>query len=157
MTTYALIRDGAVVSYPYSFAMLRADNPQISFPRDPDDAKLAEYGVIALANGVVPEHDPVTQDIVEGSPAIVGGVWTRVWSAVAASASEIAARQADAADAAAFSDIVADSFVPQFIAMTPAQVRTYIANNTDNLTQCRAVLEKVCLMLLLLARREFRQ
>jgi hypothetical protein len=50
----------------------------------------------------------------------------------------------------------ADAFVQSFISMTPQQVSDYVAANTDNLAQTRALMEKMALMLLVLARREFR-
>lgn len=54
------------------------------------------------------------------------------------------------------SAILADSFVPQFIAMTPAQVSAYINTNVTSLATAKTLIEKLSLMVLLLARREFR-
>ena len=66
---------------------------------------------------------------------------------------KIQQEQADAADKAA---IKADTFVQNFISMTPAQVSTYVDNNTATLAQTRVLLNKMALMLLALARREYR-
>ena len=153
--TYALIIDGAVAQYPYSFALLRRDNPQVSYPSDPSDDRLAEFGVHAVAPAAKPATS-LTQNIVEATPVLVGGVWTQAWTVVAASAEEIAARQMQAADEAAATEIKADTFVASFIAMTPAQVATYVDNNTATLAAMRTVVKKMAVMLLLLARREFR-
>lgn len=41
----SIVRDGK--RFPYSEALLRADNPNVSFPRDLSGVDLAPYGVIA--------------------------------------------------------------------------------------------------------------
>lgn len=50
----------------------------------------------------------------------------------------------------------ADAFVQQFIEMTPAEVDTWITSNVTDLASARNLLKKISIMLLLLARREFR-
>jgi hypothetical protein len=97
----------------------------------------------------------LTQDPVE-QWALVNGVWTQSWAMVNLSAEIAAARQQAATDAAEAAAIKADAFVQNFIAMTPAQVETYVANNTANLAQVRSLLGKMALMLLILAKREYR-
>jgi hypothetical protein len=52
--------------------------------------------------------------------------------------------------------IKVDSFVSNFIAMTPTQVSNYINTNVTSLATAKPVIEKLALMALLLARREFR-
>ena len=74
-----------------------------------------------------------------------------------AKADAIAARESvEARDAEQRATVKADAFVAQFVAMTPAEVETYINNNTANLAAVRALLVRMGKMLLLLARREFR-
>jgi len=41
----SIVRDGK--RFPYSYAMLRADNPSVSFPRDLSGVDLTPFGVIA--------------------------------------------------------------------------------------------------------------
>lgn len=154
--TYALITDGAVTTYPYTYAMFRAANPDVSFPAEVTDERLAEFGIYAVAPTDKPSHNAITENVVEGTPVLVGDVWTQAWSVVTASAEEIASRQAAAADAAAKAAVKADSFVGTFIAMTPAQVETYVQNNVTSLATAKDVIAKMGVMLLLLARREFR-
>lgn len=60
------------------------------------------------------------------------------------------------ADAQAKAEIKVDAFVRQFINMTPAQVSAYINTNVTSLATAKPVIEKLALMVLLLARREFR-
>lgn len=58
-------------------------------------------------------------------------------------------------DAALKSQARADAFVQQFTAMTPAQVDAYIDANVTTVAGARALLKKMALMLLLIARREY--
>lgn len=155
--TYALVKDGAVVAYPYSFAQLRKDNPQVSFPREPSDERLAEFGVVTITPTDRPDIDRTTQNLAEGTPALVGKVWTQVWNVTDASPEQVAVRRAIKADEDAAAAIKADSFVESFIAMTPAQVASYIDANVTNLASAKTVIAKMAMMLLLLARREFRE
>lgn len=153
--SYALIVNGAVSQYPYSFAALRRDNPQVSFPREATDERLAEFGVVKLA--AVARPVPGTgKNVVEGQPALVGDVWTQVWTEVDATPEEIASRAQQAADDAARLSVKADAFVTSFIAMTPAEVTAHIEANVTNLASAKNVISKLALMVLLLARREFR-
>ena len=152
---YALIIVGAVAQYPYSFWQLRKDNPDVSFPRDPSDERLADFGMIALATGTPPAHDPITQNIVEGTPALVVGVWTQVWNVVAASAEEIAARQQNAAVEGELSAAKLDAWIVSYLAMTPSAAEQYVLNNSANLAQLRSVTSKMAYALRVLIRREF--
>lgn len=152
---YAKIVNGAVVAYPYTFRQLRLDHPQTSFPATPTDATFAEYGVLPVADTAKPPYDQ-TKNIVEGIPVLVNGVWTQTWDQSAASAAEIAARQLDVDDASDFTVVKADSFIPQFLAMRPAQLDTYIETNVTNLATTRDLLKKMAMMLLILSRRVLR-
>lgn len=60
---YALITNGVVEKYPYSIGQLRKDNPQTSFPKNPVDSLLAEYGVFPVVRTDWPEHDPIHQRV----------------------------------------------------------------------------------------------
>jgi hypothetical protein len=152
--TYALVKDGTLVQYPYSFAQLRRDNPRVSFPRNPDDARLEEFGVFLVADAPQPDAD-LTQNVSETTPVVVKGVWTQAWAVTAATAEEIADRRKQARHKADREAVKADTFVATFLAMTPAEVDTYVANNTTSLGEARALLRKIALMLHVLARREF--
>lgn len=50
----------------------------------------------------------------------------------------------------------ADAFVRKFVEMTPAQVTSWIGANVNSLAEAKTLLTKMALMLLLLARREFK-
>jgi hypothetical protein len=79
----------------YTIGQLRRDNPQVSFPKSIPDATLAEYDVYPLTATERPSYDPITQNLTEGTPALVNGVWTQVWDVTDATAEEIAQRKAD--------------------------------------------------------------
>jgi hypothetical protein len=143
------------VEYPYSLSKLKAEHANTSFPREMRDEMLAEYGIYP----VLPTPRPastLTQDPVEQTPQLINGVWTQIWAMVDVSAEEAAQRAQDAADAAELQATKADAFVKSFFGMPPSQLESYVNNNTANLAQVRALLTKMALMLLALAKREYR-
>jgi hypothetical protein len=50
----------------------------------------------------------------------------------------------------------ADAFVRQFVNMTPAQVADYVNGNVSNLTDARNLLIKLALMMLALAKEQYK-
>lgn len=155
--SYVYAPSGTLVEYPFTFERLRKLFPDVSYPKQPSDARLADFGVFRIEPTAKPAaSDPITKNVVEVLPTLVGGVWTQTWGEEDATAEQIARRQRDAADETTRSEIKADSFVSTFVAMTPAQVSNYVTNNVTDLASARALLVKMALMLLLLARREFR-
>lgn len=155
--TYALIADGKVAKHPYSFHELRADNPDVSFPRDPDDKWLEQWGVFKIAAVPMPEPSSVTKEVVAGAgPELVNGVWTQTWLEVDASADVVAHRQAKAEHLAIFHSVKADAFVRNFIGMTPKQVIAHIDAAPNTVAGMKALITKMALMMLVLARREFK-
>jgi hypothetical protein len=153
---YALIKDNIVIQYPYGFAQLRNDNQQVSFPRNPSDEKLAEFGVVIVASSPTPVHNPITENVVEVTPVQNDGIWTQAFSVETATAEEIASRQKSADDETSSSEIKADIFVENFIKMTPAQLSEYIDDNATTVAALRVLVKKMALMLLILARRGLR-
>lgn len=144
-----------VIAYPYRLHDLKKDNPDVSFPREISNELLAEYGVYPVTKVERPAPT-LTQDPVEQPPQLVNGAWTQVWAMVDVSPEEAARRQQDATDEADAAAVKVDAFVQNFIAMTPAKVSAYVNANTANIAQTRALLNKMALMLLALARREYR-
>jgi len=65
---------------------------------------------------------------------------------------KIAKEETSKAEVAA---IKADEFVKSFVSMTPAQVAAYVENNTSNIADVRALLTKMAVMLLAMAKREY--
>jgi hypothetical protein len=153
--TLAKIVTGAVAEYPYSISKLREDHPNVSFPREISDDLLGEYDAYRVASSERPSRT-LTQDPVEQTPELIDGVWTQVWAMVDVSTEEAARRQQAAQAEADTAAVKADTFVQNFIAMTPAQVSAYVENNTANLAQVRSLLTKMALMMLALARRQYR-
>jgi hypothetical protein len=141
--------------YPFQLSMLFSEHPNTSFPREIPDELLAQYGVYRVSSTQRPAPT-LTQDPVEQAPQFINGAWTQVWAMVDVSLEEAARRQQEATDETDAAAVKVDTFVQNFIAMTPAQVESYVANNTANNAQVRALLTKMALMLLVLARREYR-
>lgn len=73
------IIDGQI-TYPYSIRQLRRDNPQVSFPREMPEERLADWGVYPVTKVAQPVYDPETQVVEEGQPVQIDGVWTQVWN-----------------------------------------------------------------------------
>jgi hypothetical protein len=152
---YLKAESGQVAEYPYTISKLKADNPQTSFPKEMPESLLAEFGVYPVA-AVVRPSSTLTQDPVEQTPQLINGQWTQAWAMVDVSAEEAARRQQAAQDETDNAAVKADTFVQNFIAMTPAGVSAYVENNTANLAEVRALLKKVALMLLAIARQQYR-
>jgi hypothetical protein len=153
---YAKVIDGAVVTYPYTLAMLKADNPNVSIPRDPARIRIEDWNVVAVAEVARPEPSSIEVNVVEGNPALVDGSWTQTWAEVPATAEQIAERTREAADEAVRQANRTDAFVQTFIAMTPAEVADYVETNVTNLATSKTLLKRMAVMLLMLARREYR-
>jgi hypothetical protein len=85
---YVKITNGAVETYPYSIGQLRKDNPNVSFPKNPSDQTLAEWGVYPVVSTAEPSYDAATQRLVWGTPALVNGQWTHTWQTVDLSAEQ---------------------------------------------------------------------
>lgn len=90
---YVLTSGSTVLAYPYSENQLRRDNPQVSFPSAISQELLDDYGVMSVALVPQPAFDPITQDLVELTPALMEGLWTQVWGVVDVSPEEVQRRQ----------------------------------------------------------------
>jgi hypothetical protein len=88
---YALIINKTIEKYPYSIGELRKDNPQTSFPKNPSDALLADWGVFPVKPTGRPQVDH-TKNVAEGTPVQQGGEWVQVWVVTNATPEEIAER-----------------------------------------------------------------
>ena len=87
---YVKITNGAVEQYPYTLGNLRRDNPNTSFPRNPNSEVLAEWGVHPVTVEAEPSYDRATQKLVQQTPSLVDGVWVVTWQAQAKTSDEIA-------------------------------------------------------------------
>jgi len=92
---YILAPNGTAETYPYSIGQLRRDNPQVSFPKNPTAALLASYSVFPVTGTERPVYDPIAQDLSEGAPLTIAGVWTQVWAVTDAALEEVERRKAD--------------------------------------------------------------
>jgi hypothetical protein len=76
---FAKIINDVVEKYPYSIGQLRKDNSNVSFPKEPDAATLAAFNTFDVVRTPQPEIDH-TQNVAEGVPQKIDGVWTQVWN-----------------------------------------------------------------------------
>jgi E3 ubiquitin-protein ligase DOA10 len=102
-----------------------------------------------------PASDPINENVTEGTPVWNTDRYEQTWVVSAATPEEIADRTKEAQDLANFQEIQNDTFVQNFIAMTPTQIETYVENNTANVAEVRALLKKIAKMLLHLARNGY--
>lgn len=77
MTAYVRADGATIVAYPYSFALLRADHPNVSFPREPTPELLAEYGVFPVAASTPPAEEGKRPE--ETTPVFLKGEWVQGW------------------------------------------------------------------------------
>ena len=63
----------------YSIEQLRRDNPNVSFPKTPSDALLAEWDVYPFMVQDQPTYDYLTQTATATPIAEVNGTWTQDW------------------------------------------------------------------------------
>lgn len=83
--------NGAIEKYPYSIGELRKDNPQTSFPKNPNNELLAEWGVFPVAPTPQPKVDH-TKNVTEVDPVKTGDAWVQTWQVTDASQEEIEQR-----------------------------------------------------------------
>ncbi len=91
---YVLAPNAVIEKYPYSIGDLRRDNPQTSFPAQPTNALLAEYGVFPVSRTDIPVVD-YKKAVTEANPKRVNGQWVQVWTVSNRTAAEIAQIEAD--------------------------------------------------------------
>lgn len=149
--SHVLAPKGVVAKWPYSFADLRRDNPQVSFPAEPTDEMFAAFDVHPVVASTKPST-AIGEDAREVAPVLIGGVWTQQWKVVAADPSVVKARRIEKEKG----QIKLDAFVASFVEMTPAEVDAYIDANVTNLASAKNVIGKLAMMVLVLAKREFR-
>jgi len=146
----------ALEVYPYTFKMWKKDHPNVSIREDM--SILGDYRVVPVADrGDRPApSDPVAFKVERGPEVKTDGAWAETWIEVALTADEIAFRQSQKDDADVKIAVKADAFVGNFIAMTPAEVASYVEGEVTNLASAKLLLKRMAVMLLLLARREFK-
>lgn len=114
---------------PYSIRQLRLDNPDTSFPTDPSDDLLAQWGVYPVEAQPVPVHDLMTQQVVQLEPECIAGKWVHCWDVRPLSNYDL--RQAFKAQRAA---------AVQAITVTTAAGNTFDGDETSQGRMARAIL-----------------
>lgn len=85
--TYAKIEEGQIVEYPVYEGDIRLRFSNVSFPTP----FVAPEGYVAVAD-VVPPQVGVFENLYEGQPVEIGGVWTRQWLVTDATEEQITER-----------------------------------------------------------------
>ena len=76
---HAKLSNGQVSKYPYTFADIRADYPNTSFPVPLDAAALVSLGMVEVRPTPMPEHDQYAEKAVEVTPVKTGDEWVQAW------------------------------------------------------------------------------
>lgn len=100
---YAKVINDVVEKFPYTFADLKADNPNTSFPSTIPEATLAEYNVYPVIETTAPAYDAAYQVptyTIEGA----GATWTQTWQVSDAGVSDEDLRNTRYAENAAYAD-----------------------------------------------------
>lgn len=132
---YALIENGVVVQYPYSYVNLKQDNPNTSFPNEINNQSLESFGVYVVYNTTPPV---VTKDqyLQEGTPVYnaENQRWEQVWIVVDMTPEQIAQRdesdrQANKAQAASMLQATDWTTIPDV--SDPAVSDPYLTNAAE--------------------------
>ena len=75
----ALIEDSNIVKYPISLSDLKKKFPLTSFPSSIDGFNLSDFGAVKVEPTVKPTIDPETQELSEGTPELIDGIWKQKW------------------------------------------------------------------------------
>lgn len=87
---YVKIANGAVEQYPYTLGNLRRDNPNVSFPKNPTDEMLADWGVYPVTYTDPPSSNEATQNVtLDATPTLNNSVWELGWTVTDKTATEI--------------------------------------------------------------------
>lgn len=150
---FAKVENGTVVDYPYTLRAFKQDNPNVSPPNDL--SALGAYGVVVVEAVSRPlPSDPITVKVVEATPTNVNGTWKQTWIEQPLTAEQIAQNQKAEAQLQVENDARADAFIQQFVQYNAQQVQNYVDANVTDLASAKAVLKKLALICLALAKTQ---
>ena len=75
-------------TYPYTLQQLKQENPHTTFPAQPNDEALSDFGVYVVQSTPKPTYN-YTKNVEEGTPILVDGIYKQNWVETGASQSEI--------------------------------------------------------------------
>ena len=80
--------ENQIITYPYTFSSLQAENPYTNFGDNQDvmywfpqtnAATELGYQLFGVLNTPQPAYDPITQYVLEGQPVLTDGQWYQTW------------------------------------------------------------------------------
>lgn len=89
---YVQINNGIVVRRFANDYEVRREFPNIAFPQVLTNVELDGLGIYELLEGSIPSYDPMSENLIEIAPALIGSSWTRQWHVETASPEEIQER-----------------------------------------------------------------
>ena len=131
---------------------VRQNVGNVSFPSIITEDMLTAHGYASIAP-TLPTYSPATEKAVEIAPINIAGTWTQQWQVVQLTAEEVAAAAKIARDAADAGAAKVDAKLNALAAMTPAQVRAWVAANVTNLADAKDVLSTLAVAVSIIARK----
>jgi hypothetical protein len=95
----ALVQDGVITQYPAGVGELRQRFPDASFPSNLENVDLGAFGAVVVQQTPQPAVDTSLEQLREGAPEQVDGVWRQTWVVTALSAEQLAAKAEQLASA----------------------------------------------------------
>ena len=138
---YAKVVSGVLEQFPYTYADLKADNPNTSFPKQPAGVDLDLWNVKPVTQLADPPYDPATQRLVQGTPVFNDPNWEVTQVVQALTQEEVDDKQTEsdlADDLALFSS---DPNVKALLGARSAQIENYIDNNVTDLASAKEILK----------------
>ncbi len=86
--------------YPITFAEIQAENPNVSFPKHPNDVALGPYGYANVVPIALPPYHEGTQNVTEETPQKTGDIYYQVWVVTDKPEAEILVANSAAANSA---------------------------------------------------------
>lgn len=90
---YVLAPNNVVEQYPYTLNELRMDNPTVSLPVNISVAVAAEYNTYLVTETPQPQHNSITENVVELNPKLIDSTWVQQWVVTPATPEEIIQRE----------------------------------------------------------------
>jgi hypothetical protein len=138
---YAKVTGTTVDQFPYSKAMLKADNPNVSFPSNLTLDDAAPYGAVLVTQQADPAYDRYTEYLVQGVPVFNGPNWevTQVVTAMTQpEIDEYAKQEAIAEDTVTLEN---DPQVANMLKKRPDEINAYIDTNVTDMDSAKEAIK----------------
>ena len=149
---YAKLIEGVAIEY--TRVMLQAEYPNTSFPLNPPDETLAEYGVYPVIQTPPPVIDEMLE-VVNGYEIVhADGIFTQQWIVRPLTAEEQAQKIKEKELEEDADTVANDPDVNALLSARPEQIESYIENNVTDIASMKHVLTIVAKAVGVLSRQQ---